>query len=955
MGKTGVEANGTPKLAPFNYSISKLLILGFLFHVVFIYSVFDCYFTSPVVSGMKSFNVGSSPAKRLVLIVGDGLRADLLFNTNPFPNIPGSPRIVAPHLRSIVENRGAFGISHTRVPTESRPGHVAIIAGMYEDVSAVTKGWKTNPVDFDSVFNQSSATFQFGSPDITPMFTRGAAPGKVKEWCYDAEAEDFTKDATELDLWVLDHLESLLRNATTDPSLDKELRQDKVVFFLHLLGLDTTGHSYRPHSKEYMNNIQVVDSIVKRTEELISSFYGDEETSYVFTADHGMSVIGNHGDGHPDNTRTPIIAWGKGVRGPLPDPNSESHDDYSRPWELSHLYRRDMEQADIAPLMSSLVGIDWPVNSVGVLPDTDPSLPGYLDTKASDSFVARAAFTNAKMILEQYRVKNDIKKSHSIWYSPFKALHQDPQQAPGEADLKTIEALLANGSWTEARRESLSLVKKALSGLHYLQTYDRTLIRTIVTFAYTGWAAFACIYLFRTGDAPTPSGRTYRQILNGLAAAILGTTWMVFFVQKSPWTFYIYVAFPVYFWQQFLAYGAPSIVGRVAYSGYANVILRVALVVICTQAMVLGYTHRSIWSIGLFFIAVVWPLTWNANAEVPATTKLAWGASSLLTAVFPLLPVDKTENLTTILAGGVSIIALASLGLVIVASHTTKPAARSSIYTTFSTQVLLMLLMMLVTASSVRHLQRKNGLPVLNETLGWIILGVASLFPFTGIGYQKTAESRILRYFLGFGPAFVILSISVEGMFYASFTACLLAWLDVERRLRQRPEGSQEGSAKSTALSSYRFQPDDLRIALFFLFFVQIGFFGTGNVASISSFYLAPVYRLIPIFSPFFMTSLLLFKIVVPYVMLGVVFAQLNKALQLPPFSLLLVALAIVDGMTLSFFYQVKDTGSWLEIGQSISFFCITSLLLLWAALICAIGEYLMSGTVTHDSAAKSD
>jgi phosphatidylinositol glycan class N len=141
---------------PSRFNISKLLILGLLFHIIFIGSVFDCYFTSPVVNGMKRFNVGSAPAKRLVLIVGarlvvsvesqtdprrigDGLRADLLYNLNPFPTVPNSPRIVAPYLRSIIEERGAFGISHTRVPTESRPGHVAIIGGMYEDVSAVTK------------------------------------------------------------------------------------------------------------------------------------------------------------------------------------------------------------------------------------------------------------------------------------------------------------------------------------------------------------------------------------------------------------------------------------------------------------------------------------------------------------------------------------------------------------------------------------------------------------------------------------------------------------------------------------------------------------------------------------------------------------------------------------------------------------------------------------------------
>ena len=146
-----MATNSSKTRPPTRYNVSKLLLIGLVFHLTYIGSVFDCYFTSPVVHGMNRYGAqepGSALAKRLVLIVGasssylcetcrlncsirslpgDGLRADLLFSVNAFPNIEGAPEYVAPNLRAIVEERGAFGISHTRVPTESRPGHVAII------------------------------------------------------------------------------------------------------------------------------------------------------------------------------------------------------------------------------------------------------------------------------------------------------------------------------------------------------------------------------------------------------------------------------------------------------------------------------------------------------------------------------------------------------------------------------------------------------------------------------------------------------------------------------------------------------------------------------------------------------------------------------------------------------------------------------------------------------------
>lgn len=482
-------------------------------------------------------------------MIGDGLRADKAFQSfpDPYPKTDADlePRPLAPFLRSQVLEQATFGVSHTRVPTESRPGHVALIAGLYEDVSAVATGWKLNPVNFDSVFNRSRHTYSWGSPDILPMFEQGAVPGRVDTFMYGAEMEDFSKDALHLDYWVFDHVKDFFAEAETNPELGKAVREDKVVFFMHLLGIDTTGHSYRPYSAEYLHNIQVVDEGVKEMTNLIDKFYGDGRTAYVFTADHGMSDWGSHGDGHPDNTRTPLIAWGSGIAKPEISPTTvaSGHDEFSSDWGFDHVRRHDVSQADIAALMAYLIGTEYPANSVGELPLS------YLSADSKDK--AEASLVNAKSILEMYRVKEEMKQTTQLRFVPYCPLSGEGLTA--EDRLGSIRHLINEDKFEEAVEETDALITLTLEGLRYYQTYDWLFLRAIITVGYLGWMAYALttvIDMFVVPENLAPQ----RSVIGLVASSsVLVALFSSFVISSSPPMYYLYALFPVAFWEEVYA------------------------------------------------------------------------------------------------------------------------------------------------------------------------------------------------------------------------------------------------------------------------------------------------------------------------------------------------------------------------------------------------------------------
>lgn len=241
---------------------------------------------------------------------------------------------------------------------------------------------------------------------------------------------------------------------------------------------------------------------------------------------------------------------------------------------------------------------------------------------------------------------------------------------------------------------------------------------------------------------------------------------------------------------------------------------------------------------------------------------------------------------------------------------------------------------------------------------------VASLFlPLT---YPREANKHYLQklvvIFLQFAPTFVILTISYEGLFYFAFCLCIFSWMRLEHKVYLHVSDSPDragvaanplkpavaaASERLNALEAGEFRSltlADARIALFFFFFIQSAFFSASNIASVSSFSLDAVYRLVPVFDPFSQGALLMLKLMVPFAALSATFGLLNRRLGVAPSALFMVVMAVSDVMTLSFFYKVKDEGSWLDIGTTISHFVIASLLGVFVAGLELVSEGIIGG-----------
>jgi len=93
--------------------------------------MFEIIFKFPLNYGMtphsSNLSEDETPSNRVAIFVLDGKRCDSFFEVLASGE--------APFLRNIIENRGVYGISHAKVPTETKSGFTVICSGHFEDAS----------------------------------------------------------------------------------------------------------------------------------------------------------------------------------------------------------------------------------------------------------------------------------------------------------------------------------------------------------------------------------------------------------------------------------------------------------------------------------------------------------------------------------------------------------------------------------------------------------------------------------------------------------------------------------------------------------------------------------------------------------------------------------------------------------------------------------------------------
>lgn len=408
-----------------------LLAYILLCHVVGLYHFTQGFLLTRLtlenVTPANSAPLAGSHSKAIVLII-DALRTDFVV---PWPNDSFFNNVLTLPGRLAAEDpsRSLIFDAHSDPPTTTMQRIKGITTGSLPTFIDAGANFASTAILEDSWISQATAAGKrvafMGDDTWMRLFPDSFASAHP----YDSFN---VEDLHTVDEGVIEHLFPHMRNATWD------------VIIGHFLGVDHVGHRTGPYTSTMRDKLQQMNDVLER---VVAEM--DDDTLLLVLGDHGMDDRGDHGgDGLKETSsalwmysKTPFVQRTGGITRLVLGGGPEV---------------RTLDQIDLVPTLSLMLGLPIPYNNLGsVIPEC-----------FSDADLPRAIEANRKQVETYIRSYNKLSPNPRL-----AKLLQDGGGTPSRA-LHVLRSLWAQFSFPEM---SVGLVILGLSAVMIWAYY--TLIR----------------------------------------------------------------------------------------------------------------------------------------------------------------------------------------------------------------------------------------------------------------------------------------------------------------------------------------------------------------------------------------------------------------------------------------------------------------------------------------------
>ncbi|XP_034663188.1 GPI ethanolamine phosphate transferase 1 [Drosophila subobscura] len=879
----------------------KLQVL--VVHILLLGCIMNIYFQSTIVENLEPQKTLPElglkpPADRLVVFIADGLRAESFFEGN----CSG-----VPHIRQLFEQQGVVGISSGIAPTMSRPGHIAIFAGFNEDPQAAITNFMWNPTPFDSVFNRSRISIGWVHKTVADYFTRSRGePPRFETY----RATDFTGRFM-TDTWVYEKARDFLTN---DENVRQLQNATQLVFLVYLFDLDKAGHVFTPLQPEFRERLHETQKKIRQTYELFESAFNDNRTAYLMTSDHGMSDTGYHGGGTDSEIEMPFYLWGAGVKrqGPPTEHNFTANE------QGLQLPLQELNQIQLAPLMSALIGLPPPINNRAPLP------LGFLDV--SEEYERQALLLNVLQLLSQ--AKSVMLRHERSFFHKWMPKYEKLDSARIASLSTEVEQLIAAGYVQKAMQLLQQTSWRARQCLEYYQDYYQTPLLVAVCASFLGWLFCLAMWLMREFPAQNPQPkmglRTWMTALMVLLGMVLGC---VLLLQRVPCMTAFYLLLPIGIWTMALAerpLHGPSIPYPLTHLTWTVI---PAGLVVTTSFM---NSH-----VGLLYAGVV--IAYNRRGFRRPTLKLfIWLVAVLLPSGFLMLKQNsRFQLIPSEYALGCSMCLAVFLPWLLGHKHPLHVwLINSSI--------------LLIGIYGIYLSENNLEVTLYLQVAFWAFL----CYAFVSVPYSNanTPLSRLHLVSFNLIVVHALLSLSTGSLFNQMMIAEFMLGQEVhseiskpkENAIEEADEPEPEASHDETVQKTEEKPSTPLEhlklsyhYAAFILFYFYLSFFGSGHWLFSFAFRPTTSRLLISNYSPFVMTALIIFKILIPSIIIMSGVYTFSAYARKYSRAIFICMFLISDVMCLYFCFYVQNQGSWRDIRRSMDHVVLTNVIVI-LLLICS-------------------